>query len=177
MLPTTNLGMSPGAPLRSQVHVRFGTAEAAGLLRTLAQRFPNASVLEISALDNKALGTVEDELGDALATLPDGCWPAVTRFGPTRGGSACALPPRAAAHLVHLSPRLQSARVGNWDDGGTPAAVGDALRGALESLAAAHSTLEELGLNLSCRCLTPDAAQHAAAALARLRALLKLDVY
>ena len=150
----------------------FGSGEAAGMLARI-QSFPLASTLRISNLDDQLL-IADKELADALALLPDGSWPAVTRIEPA-GRPTNALPPLAAAHLARLCPRLQRVCFNAWY-GGFFYSGGDRFCSALESLGAAHSTLEELVLDLSCRCLRPGSSQRVAAALARLRGLQKLDL-
>ena len=137
------------------------------------QSFPLASTLRLTCVNDVAAAAADKALEDALASLPDGCWPAVTRIERTRG-SAFALPPRAVAHLARLSPCLQAARISTWYSGEPPS--GTELCGAMEGLGAAHSILEELVLDLSCSCSGPGIGR-AAVALGRLCALRKLELY
>ena len=136
------------------------------------QSFPLASTLRVACLDDEDVRAADKELAKCLASLPDGSWPAVKRIIPAQG-SVLMAPSRTAAHLARLCPRLQRASISTWY---RRALGGDALCRALESLGAAHCTLEELSLALACSCLRPGSAQRAAAALARLRGLRKLDL-
>lgn len=157
------------------MRVSFGKGDAADVLGRITQSFPLMSALIISSADAEAQPAAADkQLADALAALPDGCWPALDRIEPAKG-SIFALPPRAAAHLPRLCPRLRRACVSTWYS--SRPALGAALCGALEGLEAANSTLEELLLYMACGCLRPSSIQRAAAALARLQNLRKLEVF
>lgn len=159
---------------RSQVCFRFGDGDAVDVLRRITQSFPLMGTLMLSSADTDAQPAAADkELADALAVLPDGCWPVLTRIEPA-DGSIFALPPHAASHLPRLSRCLRRACVSSWSS--NEAAIGEALCSALESLQAAESTLQELALYVACGCLREHSTGRAAAALARLRGLRKLEI-
>lgn len=162
-----------GIAVCSQVWVKMRKGAAASVLPRIAQKFPRARTLKITSMGSNARDTAAKELADALAALPDSCWPAVTRIERGYGGTDVT-EPAAAAHLPRLCPRLQRVCVGTHNSG--EPAMGAALCGALESLRAVRPSLEELDLDLSCACLRAGSIPRAAAALGALQGLRELKV-
>lgn len=133
-------------PLLLQVCVKLddGFDQA---LRSIAQRFRNATKIKVSYRDEWETRTEDaDLLAACLDSLPRGCWRAVEQVVLQGEYGVCQLPARVAKHVPRLCPQLRKASVtSGW---AADSGKGAALAAALEDLAAVAGTLQELDLEI-----------------------------
>lgn len=138
-------------------------------LGRIACIFPNATTIHLSH------GNHTEQLVAALAVLPDGAWPKAQALANHvySVDDDADFPASVIVHAARLCPRLRELSVCC-----SKAGEGAALAAGLEGMAAVAGTLEALHISLdSDEGFEPGKAPRAAAALARLGGLRRLQIY